>query len=147
MTHTCKAARIRLRYYLQEANKRFFGWLPLVLFLVSFVLFAIVFFPAIVHRLADRLTDQPEEFTLVGRVFVSSPDAPGTPAAPAKDVRIEIGGFATITDAAGAYRLAFWTPQRGSVTVVLRLGDTTSIRMLRLPSTGDQWTRNWTLED
>ena len=147
MTYTCKAARIRLRYWLQEANKRFFGWLPLVLFLVSFLLFAIVFFPAIVHRLADRLTHQPEQFTLAGRVFVSSPDAAATPPALAKDVRIEIGGFATTTDAAGAYRLEFWTPQRRDITVVLRLGDTTSIRMLRLPSTGDQWTRNWILED
>ena len=147
MTHKCKAACIRLWYYLHEANKRFFGWLPLALFLFSFVLFAIVFFPAIVHRLADGLAHQPEQFTLVGRVFVSSHDASGTPPAAAKDVRIEIGGFATATDPAGAYRLEFWTPQRDSVTVVLRSGDKTSIRMLRLPSTGDQWTRNWVLED
>ena len=147
MTYKFKTARIRSRYYLQQATKRFFGRLPFVLFLVSFGLFATVFFPAIGHRLAHRLGNQPEQFILAGRVSIATNDASDTPAKPANDVRIEIGGFYTATDAAGAYRLQFWTPQRHGVTVVLRFRNTTTIRTLRLPSTGNEWTRNWVLED
>ena len=147
MTYKFKTARMRSRYYLQEVSKRFFGWLPFVLFLVSFGLFATVFFPAIGHRLAHRLSTQPERFILTGRVSIVTNDTSDTPAEPANEVRIEIGGFFAATDPAGAYRLQFWSPQRHRVTVVLRFRDTITIRTLRLPSTGHEWTRNWVLED
>ena len=147
MTYSFKAARILSRYHLKEGTKRFFGWLPFVLFLTSFGLFATIFFPAIGHRLANHLTHQPEEFTLSGQVLIRANDAPATPPTAANGARVEIGGFATTTDSAGSYRVQFWTPQRDSVTVVLRFRNTITIEMLQLPSTGNHWTRDWVLED
>ena len=145
MTYGPKIGRILFKYYLREAAKRLFGWLPFVLFLASFGLFATVFIPAIGQRLAHRLADQPEQFTLSGRVLFDATDATDTAPVLATDARIEIGGFTTTTDATGSYQLQFWTPQRQSVTVVLRFRGTTTIKTLRLPTIGNRSTRNWVL--
>ena len=145
MTYRLKAGWILFKYYLREATKRLFGGLPFVLFLASFGLFATVFIPAIGQRLAHRLGDQPEKFTLSGRVLIDGADATDTVSTLATDAQIEIGGFITTTDAAGTYQLQFWTPQRRRVTVVIRSRGTTTVKTLTLPTTGNHWTRNWLL--
>ena len=113
---------------------------------MSSVLFSIAFIPAIGQRLAHRLTSQPEQITLTGHVFVRSDNDPDNTPISVNAARIEIGGFSTTTDATGAYELQFWTPQRQYITIVFRIGSVTTIKTLNLPSTGNQWIRNWVFE-
>ena len=147
MQYRFKAARIRTRYYLMDLAKHVLGPLPSVLFLLSFLLFAITIFPTTAQRLADRFANQPEQLTLSGRVYIRSATIEKNPSTPADSTRVEIGGFSTTTDATGSYHLSFWTSQRDNIAVVLRLGRITTVERLNLPSTGNHWTRNWVLTE
>ena len=147
MTYTLKVARIQSKYYVRKFFKYWSGWVPSLLFLLSFALFSIVFFPALANRLANRLSHHPEQLTLSGQVFASASSAHAQPFSLATDARLEIGGFSTTTDAIGTYELRFWTPQRDNITVVLRFGNSTTIETLSLPSTGNRWIRNWVVSE
>ena len=147
MKYRFKAAYIRSRYFFYETRKRFSGWIPVMLFLVSFALFALVYFPSLSSRITGRLSHGLERLTVSGHVYVQSSDADEPPLTPVDGARIEIGGFFATTDSGGEYFLDFWTIRRGDIAVIVRVGDNVILEVLQVPSTGHHWLQDWVLRE
>lgn len=147
MRQKIREYRIRTIYYLRQGIGVLPRRIPSLLFLLSFVLFATILYPKMVHRLTATLASQPEKITLIGRVLLQSGLDPCQEPRIAEAAQVQIGGFATTTDGSGAYRLAFWTSTRDRIPVLIRYGGTTTLKDLDLPATVNKWTRNWTLQE
>ena len=142
-----KAWILLSRFYTRSAAKSLFSRLPLVLFVVSFLLFAIVMIPSIRDRLRNSrlLTQQMVTFSFSGKVgrMVSVPNGfPEILALPGATV--EVGGSKGTTDENGKYELQAQAYAGQTIPIVFTYQRTSAIDRVSVPNVGKEIKEDFT---
>jgi len=130
-------ARLALaRYYARSASRWVWFTIPLAVFLLSFLLFAILLIPNFGRRLSesDVLSQAPHALTINGVVTQATIGQDGTRSEnPVPGAVIEGGGFRTVADEEGSYELEFRSGARQDIPIVFRQNDREEIARICFP--------------
>jgi len=117
--------------------------IPMLLFLLSFTLFAYAIFPAVREAVKVKAMS---EFDLSGTVWRKS-SSPGTNhPVPIAKAEIEIGGFRTQSDSTGHFSLKFASKERAGIAVVIRQRNLERVFRLDYPDNAKTFKSEFVIE-
>ena len=134
-----KAFDILVKYHGRRVLKGGTAKLPYLLFVVSFLLFAIALLPGLRSRLRDSIlmSDQPVRIDLQGTVTSETVDSKGLRMThPLGGVIVEVGALNTRTSTDGKYLLSTDAFRGEDLPVIFDHQDQTVIGRVRIPNNG-----------
>jgi len=144
-THRVKKCGILFSYRLRRFRSRFS--LAYLLFILSFVLFLLILIPNLAHRMSLPGENWPLVLELHGRTLTrANASDPNSSLVPLAFVKIEIGGYSTISASDGAFDIRF--PSRSFEDVPVILSWSNGAKMVRISFQQGQFDRTmeFTLE-
>jgi hypothetical protein len=128
---TLQARRMLIKYYTRQVLGRLPGAVPIIIFCLSFFIFAALFVPPVGRWVRESpLSRRAEHRLCVRGVTTRMVTMPAGSVAeePVGGTVVEVGGFRTTADSAGRYELLFLSESRTGIPVVFRLGKREIIR-------------------
>jgi hypothetical protein len=110
------------RYYLRSFRRRVPST-PLVLFAISFALFAIVMWPNLRSRLRGSDSKSATAFHVFGLISEEVKNQNSISYKPAQGAMIEVGGARTFSGADGTYDIEFPSSNHEGVPIIFRYGE------------------------
>ena len=122
-----KKCKMLFRYHLRDFQKKIFTTWPIILFVISLILFFSVLTPNIVHRL-PIFGEWPRELELHGSVLIGTSDTNSSRFIDVAGATIEIGGYKSMTDQEGKFHIKFVSKSFTNIPVIIQLSNNTVIK-------------------
>lgn len=116
-----KKLRILVRYYISSIRKQIFTLWPITLFAISIVLFLAILVPNLAHRL-PILGLWPKEYKLSG-IVLQRVGAAKYDLVKLQGAKIEIGGYSSISDHEGLFRVKFLSTSSTGIPLIIVWSD------------------------
>jgi hypothetical protein len=128
MAMKVKKLKIFLRYYVSNLRRWIFTLWPLVLFIISILLFLAILVPNFAHRL-PILGVWPKEYELSGSVL-QRVQSDNNDLVKLQGAKIEIGGYSSLSNQDGLFDIKFVSESSTGIPVIIVWSDRAVIKRI-----------------
>jgi hypothetical protein len=141
-----KKYKLLFTYHFRNLWRRLFNNWPIILFVLSFILFILILIPNILHRF-PIFGEWPRVLELDGSVSIEKKDVNSTKFIRVAGAKVEIGGYESVTDAEGKFNIKFVSKSWTNIPVIIQWSNNSVIQRVSFDSNKFQITEVFFLHE
>jgi len=142
-----KKYKLIFKYCLRDFWKKIFTTWPIILFVISLVLFFLVLTPSIVLHRLPILGEWPNIFELYGSVLIETNDSNSSRFIGVTGTMVEIGGYKNMTDQEGKFHIKFVSKSSTNIPVIIQWSNKVVIKRVSFESNQFEKTERFILNE
>jgi hypothetical protein len=142
-----KKYKMIFRYHLRDFWKKIFTTWPIILFVISLVLFFSVLIPNIMLHRLPILGEWPNIFELHGSVLTETNDSNSSRFIGVTETMVEIGGYKSMTDQEGKFYIKFVSKSSTNIPVIIQWSNKVVIKRVSFESNQFEKTERFVINE